>query len=143
MPTSATIASIGKASYAAGAAALTITVLITLLFMRMLIARDRYAIAVMKTLGFTNGDIRKQYSARALFVLAAGIITGTILANSLGEALSGAMIASLGVASFAFTISPLESYLLSPLLMGLAVIAATVLGTLDAGKIRISENIKE
>lgn len=138
-----TIGSIGKASYAAGAAALTITVLITLLFMRMLIARDRYAIAVLKTLGFTNGDIRKQYTARALFVLAAGIITGTILANTLGEALAGSMIASLGAASFAFTISPLESYLVSPLLMGLAVLASTMLGTLDAGKIRISENIKE
>jgi putative ABC transport system permease protein len=138
-----TIGSIGKASYAAGAAALTITVLITLLFMRMLIARDRYAIAVMKTLGFTNGDIRKQYTARTLFVLAAGIITGTLLANTLGEALAGAMIGSFGAASFAFSINPVESYLLVPLFMGLAVTASTALGTLDAGKIRISENIKE
>jgi putative ABC transport system permease protein len=138
-----TIGSIGKASYAAAAASLTITMLITLLFMRMLIARDRYPIAVMKTLGFTNSDIRKQYAARALFVLVAGIILGTVLANTLGEALAGAMIASLGAASFNFTVNPLESYLMAPLLLGTVVLVSTALGTLDAGKIRISENIKE
>jgi putative ABC transport system permease protein len=41
-----TIRSIGKASYAAVVVALTITVLITLLFMKMLVAKDRYEIAV-------------------------------------------------------------------------------------------------
>ena len=52
-----TISAIGKASYAAVGIALTITVLITLLFMRMLVAKDRYSIAVMKAFGFTNSDI--------------------------------------------------------------------------------------
>ena len=138
-----TIRSAGQAAYAAAGVALTITILITLLFMRMLVARDRYTIAVMKAFGFTNTDITAQYVARSVFVLVVGILLGTLLANTLGEALAGAVIASFGAASFAFEVNPLTAYLVSPLLMGLAVLLATIFGTLDAGKIKISENIRE
>jgi len=139
----ATIRSVGKASYAALVIALTITVLITLLFMKMLVTKDGYSIAVMKAFGFTNSDIRSQYVARSVFVLIVGVLLGTLLANTLGESLAGAVIASLGASSFKFTVNPLVAYLFSPLLMMGAVLAATFLGTLDAGQIKISEKIKE
>jgi len=137
------ISAIGKAAYAAIGVALALTVLITLLFMRMLVAKDRYAIAVMKAFGFTNTDIKAQYVARSVFVLIVGILLGTLLANTIGETLAGAMIASFGASSFKFVINPAFAYLLSPLMMAGAVLAATVFGTLDAGQIKISENIKE
>ena len=136
------IQAIGKAVYAAMAIALTIAVLVTLLFMRMLVAKDRYAIAVMKAFGFTNTDITVQYISRAVFVLLIGLILGTLLANTVGELLAGALIASYGATSFKFAVNPLMAYLISPLLMGVAVLLATFFGTLDAGKIKISENIK-
>ena len=139
----ATISAIGKAAYAAVGVALALTVLITLLFMRMLVAKDRYAIAVMKAFGFTNADIKAQYVARSVFVLIIGILLGTLLANTLGEILAGAVIASFGAASFKFIVNPAFAYLLSPLLMAGALLAATFFGTLDAGRIKISENIKE
>ncbi|MDX9952794.1 MAG: ABC transporter permease [Anaerolineae bacterium] len=139
----ATISAIGKAAYAAVGVALALTVLITLLFMRMLVAKDRYAIAVMKAFGFTNADIRTQYVARAVFVLSLSVLLGALLANTLGQALAGAVIASFGAASFRFIVNPALAYLLSPLLMAGVVLAATVFGTLDAGHITISENIKE
>ena len=110
---------------------------------RMLIAKDRYAIAVMKAFGFTNSDIKVQYVARAVFVLVIGIILGTLLANTLGEALAGAAISSFGASTFAFVVNPVEAYLVAPLLMVGSLLVATMLGTLDAGKIKISENIKE
>lgn len=138
-----TISAIGKAAYAAIGVALTLTVLITLLFMRMLVFKDRYAIAVMKAFGFTNADIKAQYVARSVFVLVVGVLLGTLLANTLGEALAGAVIASFGAASFTFSINPFFAYLFSPLLMAGVVLVATVLGTLDAGQIKIAETIKE
>jgi len=138
-----TIRSVGKASYAAIFVALTITVLITLLFMKMLVAKDRYSIAVMKAFGFTNSDIRAQYVARSIFVLIIGVLLGTFLANTLGEALAGAVIASVGASSFKFVVNPLGAYLLNPLLMMGTVLAATFFGTQNAGQIEISENIKE
>ncbi len=138
-----TINAIGKAADTAIVVALVLTMLITLLFMRMLIVKDKYTIAVMKAFGFTNTDIKAQYVARAVFVLIVGILLGTLLANTIGEILAGAVIASFGASSFQFVINPTFAYLLSPLLMASVVLAATFLGTLDAGQIKISENIKE
>lgn len=138
-----TINAIGKASNTSMGIALTITVLITLLFMRMLVAKDRYSIAVLKAFGFTNADIKAQYIARSVFILVVGILLGTLLANTLGETLAKMVISSFGAASFKFVINPVFAYLLSPLMMAGMVLAATILGTLDAGQIKISENIKE
>ena len=138
-----TISSVGKAAVAAIAVGLVITLLVTLLFMKMLISKDRYPIAAMKAFGFTNPDIKAQYISRAVFVLIAGIVLGTILANTLGATLAGAVISSFGASSFQFEIDPLSAYLLCPLLMVCSVLFATIAGTSGAGKIKISENIKE
>ena len=138
-----TIAAIGVASYAAIGVAVATTVLVTLLFMRMLIAKDRYAIAVMKAFGFTNRDIRAQYLARAAAVVILGILVGTLLANTLGEALAGAVIGTFGATTFSFVVDPAFAYLWSPLLMLAATLIATVAGTWDAGRIRVAENLRE
>ncbi|USB33514.1 ABC transporter permease [Paenibacillus sp. YPG26] len=137
------ISSVGKAAKSALIAALLITALVTLLFMKMLVAKDRYSIAVMKAFGFTSSDIRTQYAARSVFVLMAGIVLGTLLANTVGEKLAGAVISSFGASAFHFTINPLTVYLLSPLMMTGSVLIATILGTSGARHIRISGNIKE
>ncbi|KOS64259.1 ABC transporter permease [Lysinibacillus agricola] len=138
-----TIKSVGKASIAAIAIGLVITVLVTLLFMKMLVVKDRFSIAVMKALGFTNSDITMQYGSRSIFVLIIGIVLGTLLANTLGEVLTGAVITSFGASSFKFSVNPLSAYVLCPLMMGCSVLIATIIGTSGAGKIKISENIKE
>ena len=139
----ATTGAIGRAAVAAIAVALALALLITLLFMRMLVAKDRYAIAVMKAFGFTNADIRTQYLARSALVLTVGVLLGTLLANTVGEALAGAVIASFGAGSFAFVVDPWSAYLLSPLLMAAVTLFATLTGTSDAGRIRISEHLRE
>lgn len=138
-----TISSIGKASFAAIAVALVVTLLVTLLFMKMLVAKDRYSIAVMKAFGFTNSDITAQYVSRSVFVLIVGIVLGTLLANTLGEILAGTLISSFGASSFKFAVNPLSAYLLSPLMMVCSVLIATIIGTSGVGQIKISENIKE
>ncbi|WP_098747688.1 ABC transporter permease [Paenibacillus sp. EZ-K15] len=138
-----TINSVKKASDAAVVVALMISVLITLLFMKMLVAKDRYSIAVMKALGFTNSDIKVQYVSRSVFVLIVGIVLGTLLANTLGEMLAGAVISSFGASAFHFAVNPLSAYLYSPLMMIASVLIATMIGTSGAGQIKISENIKE
>lgn len=137
-----TLNSVKTASYVAIVISLIITVLIIMLFMKMLIAKDRTSIAVMKSLGFTNSDIQVQYISRSVFVLIIGIVVGTLLANTLGEVLAGAMISSFGADSFKFTVDPLSAYVLCPLIMTGAVLIATIGSTLGAGQIKISQNIK-
>ncbi len=135
-----TLLAIEKASVTAIVVALVIITLITLLFMRMLIIKDRASIAIMKAFGFANRDIKAQYMARSVVVLVAGIILGTVLANTLGEALAGAAIASFGAASFRFSINPVFAFVLCPLMMAGTALAATAIGTMHAGQIHISNN---
>lgn len=138
-----TISSVGKASYAAITIALIIIILVTLLFMKMLIAKDRYSLAVMKTLGFSNWDISLQYLSRAALVLIVGVVLGILLANTLGEMLAGILISGFGASSFKFEVNYFFTYLLSPLLMASTVLITTIIGTSCAREIYITENIKE
>lgn len=138
-----TISSIQLASRAAIAVALSITMLVTLLFIRMLVVKERYSIAAMKAFGYTSSDIKVQFVARSIFVLAIGIVLGTLLANTLGELLAGMVISSFGASTFEFMIDPLTAYVLSPLLMLASVFIATVIAVSHAGQIKISDHIKE
>ena len=135
--------SIKNISVAAMIAALLMTILVTLLMMKMLIAKERHSIAVMKSLGFTNRDITVQFFSRFALVLFLGTLGGTILANTLGEVLAGAVIASFGAATFKFVVNPVSAYLISPLAMCCAVVLAVALGTSGVENIRVSAHIKE
>lgn len=138
-----TISSVENTSYAALAIALSITLLVTMLFMKMLIAKDIYSIGVMKAIGFTNRDIREQYMTRSLVILLISVLLGTLLANTLGETLGGMVLSSFGASSFQFTPNPLWAYFLCPLGMICAVLIGGSIGTFQAGKIKLSEQIKE
>jgi putative ABC transport system permease protein len=135
--------SIKKAALASIAVALSVSALLVALFIKMLLAKDRYPIAVMKALGFTDFDISIQYVSRSLLVLALAIVLGTLLANTLGEFFAGAIIASLGATAFSFVVKPLTAYLVSPLLLLCAVLLATVFTSFGSKAITISDNIKE
>jgi len=138
-----TINAIKKVSSAALVVALVMCVLVTLLFMKMLIAKDRSPIAIMKAIGFTNVDISIQYAVRSVVVLILAIIAGTFLANTLGEFLTSTVIASFGAASFDFMINPLTAYVFCPLALLSVVLLATLIGTFQAGHIKIMDHIKE
>ncbi|MBP3888164.1 MAG: ABC transporter permease, partial [Cellulosilyticum sp.] len=138
-----TLASIQKASRVALMIAVFMSFLITLLFIKMLMAKDATYIATLKALGFKNKDLTKQYMARSGGVLGIAIILGIFLANTLGEVLAGILISSLGASAFELTISPIETYILCPLLMIGAVVVATLVGADGMKAIKISENIRE
>lgn len=124
-------------------ATILLTMLVTLLFMKMLVAKDRYPIAILKSMGFTGADIKWQYLTRSLTVLVLSVIIGTILANTLGELVGVAIISSFGATSFAFTIKPWFVYVVSPLLLMCCVSASTLLGISRIQTVKISEHIKE
>jgi putative ABC transport system permease protein len=138
-----TMDAIQKASYASVAAATLLTVLVTLLFMKMLVAKDRYSIAVLKSFGFTGTDIKRQYVTRSLLVAALGVIIGVILANTLGEPVGALLISSLGATTFRFVVNPFYAYLFAPLLIAGCACVATLLGIRDIRPLKISEHIKE
>ena len=137
------IDAVQKVSYAAIGIAIMLIMLVTVLFMKMLLTKERYSIAVMKSLGFKTSEIRIQYLARAYAVLILGILIGTILANTLGELLGAGLIASFGASSFRFVINPVYAYLFSPILMAASVGIATRLGISGISSFKIPDYIKE
>lgn len=134
---------IQMASTVAILATVLLTLLVTVLFMKMLVAKDRYPIAILKSMGFTGADIRGQYLTRSITVLVLGVIIGTILANTLGELVGVAIVSSFGATTFHFVVTPWFVYLVSPLLIAGCVVAATMMGVSGIQTIKISEHIKE
>lgn len=141
------LGSVRDAVDAASVVALAVTVLlsllVTVLFIRMLVAKDRYSIATLKAIGFTAADIRGQYLTRSIAVLVLGVSIGTFLANTLGELVGVAIVASFGASAFHFVINPWFVYLMAPLLMAGCVVAATRVGVSGIRWIRISQHLKE
>ena len=138
-----TILAIKKVSYTSIAASVLLTILVTLLFMKMLVTKDRYPIAILKSLGFTCSEIRRQYVARSIFVLIFGVVVGTALANTLGELAGVALISSFGASSFHFEVNPLFAYLFSPFVIAVCVYVATIFGISDIDLLLVSDHIKE
>lgn len=122
--------------------AVLITGLITSLFMKLLLVKDKKEIATLKAIGLTNQEIRNQYLARSLTILVIGIGLGTGLAMTLGKTISGLVSAGLGGVSVQLTGSPLI-YLGCPLLLLLVTYLTTRIVTAQAGKIEIAENLKD
>ncbi len=138
-----TVAAIKRASYASIAAAAILTLLVTLLFMKMLVTKDKYPIAILKSLGFNKRDIYGQYMVRSAIVLIAGVLIGTALANTLGELVGVGLISSFGASTFHFEINLVFAYLFSSTLMTVCVYFATRFGISDISTLKISEHIKE
>ncbi len=116
-----TIAQLEKVTFIAIAAGLLVSMLMTALFLKMLIARDGSQIAIMKSLGFSLRHIRIQYLAKTLSLLAIGILLGTVFANTAGQRLVSMLWTFMGAAQISFVIDPLQAYLLFPLLLMLSV----------------------
>jgi putative ABC transport system permease protein len=112
----------------------SVTILITAMFLKMLTVRDTPGIRIMKGLGFTAGNIRKQYITRMLATLFTGVIVGTFAANTLGQGLVGAFMSGMGVSEMRFIIRPLLAYIACPFALAGIVTLTTFAGTVSVGK---------
>lgn len=88
---------------AAGIAVLVITVVL-LLFLRLIVERNRYTISLYKALGFTGGELERSCFRRGFFPAVSGIAAGLVLGNLWGGALCGMILKSFGADGFRFVI---------------------------------------
>ena len=117
--------------------------LITLLFIRMIFAREEGEAALQKALGFSNRRLRLAYGLRILLVLTAGLAAGNVLEGLLGDALGGAALSLTGISGIQFIRHPLFSYLLVPLFMTFSTLPAVLWGTGGLEKMNIQKALKE
>lgn len=122
---------------------LLLIMLITVMFLKLITAREHSEISVKKAMGFTNGDIRVQLGIRILLIQFVAIIVGTILANFLGEIIFGFMLSSMGVSKIRMLVEPITSYILCPAVQLLVVFITVILGTKVVRKYHIRDQIIE
>ena len=60
---------------------LLLIMLISVMFLQLITAREHSAIAIKKAIGFSNRDLRIQFGIRILVIQSVAIIVGTVLAN--------------------------------------------------------------
>jgi len=96
-----------------------LVMLISILFLKLRLARDLPEIAVLKAVGFSEHDIRKQYLIKMGCVTATGIMAGIILTNVLGEKIVNLALsfAGIGINKVNLISNPLVVYLISPLFL--------------------------
>jgi putative ABC transport system permease protein len=90
---------------------------ITSLFVRLMITKEVYGIAVMKSIGFTNSAIRLWQVLRILILMVASTLVGVFAANTLGGRLLGVLFRIFGLTKLDLTIVPLQVYVIYPLLI--------------------------
>jgi putative ABC transport system permease protein len=110
-----------------------INALITILMMKTFISKEKGEIAMLKSIGFRNSDLRFWQSARINIVLVVAIVLGIILSKFLGPVTAGQVFAVMGVHNIEFKVQPLEVYLLYPIIL-LAV--TTAIAYLSAGTVK-------
>ncbi|MEK5398100.1 ABC transporter permease [Paenibacillus sp. FSL K6-2859] len=125
------------------AISISISVLITALFLKMLLAKDVSQIAILRSIGFTLEDIRKQYQVRLLLVSGLGIILGTFAANTIGQKFTQLFGSFMGASKIQFVVNPVVAYLVLPLFFMLIVALTTVVSTISMKKSNLSKLIVE
>jgi putative ABC transport system permease protein len=101
--------------------------LITVLFLKLRLAKDLSEIAVLKAVGFTEQDIKKQYMIKIGCVSIAGILVGTIFTDVLGEKIVNfaLSLSGLGIKEVGLIVNPVLQYIMCPLLLLVLILLVT------------------
>ena len=138
-----TVRALGSAALVSAGVGLAVAALITGLFMRLLMARDAFAIAVQRAIGVRDRLIQRQYVVRGITLLVAGVVVGTVLAALLGGGLAGAALSPVGLSSIRLATNPWLVYLLTPAALLAVVVAATTASTRPARGGSLSTTLKD
>lgn len=122
---------------------LLLSIIITVMFLHLIMAREHRAIAIKKAIGFSNRDIRIQLAIRIISIQFLAIVVGTILANSLGEGIFGMMLSSMGVARITLLVDPIRAYLICPTVQLIVVVITLIIGTKAVRNYQIRNQITE
>lgn len=108
-----------------------VATLVTTLFLRLRLARDRPTRDALTALGFSSRELAAQVRTRTLLAVAAGTAAGLVFAATGGETLAGGLLVALqlSVSDLTFLPDPWLVHLLYPLLLVGAGLAGVALAT--------------
>ncbi|WP_025273140.1 FtsX-like permease family protein [Haloglycomyces albus] len=98
---------------------LGVAVLITCLFLKLRLTRDRTKMGMLSAIGFSTGEIIAQVRGKTLLTVAVGTVLGVAFTATVGESFVGSFIAlaGLGIADLSFLPNPWLVYVAYPLIL--------------------------
>ncbi|CQR56699.1 ABC transporter permease [Paenibacillus riograndensis] len=138
-----TIARLKLVTGLAIAVSLAVTIMMTSLFLKMLLAKDTSQIAIMKSMGFTHRDICWQYLTKIVSVASIGIVSGTFASGTIGEALVRLLGSMMGASRIELAAQPLLAYLVLPCGYLLTVGLAAIISTLSVKRVSNAQHTAE
>lgn len=138
-----TIAMVKRITGIALIACIFLIFLIVSLFTGMLYLKDQGQNALLKAVGFTGREIRRQYHIKIALISLTGLLLGNALILSLGDFLGAGLLSLIGVRGVRFLRDPLFSYLFVPFILLLSSFSATAFGIRGLRKIRAAQLLKE
>ena len=109
------------------AVAIALAFLVAALFAVLVVARESSQIGIQRGIGMSTRRLRVQYLVRFCAVLLAGVVLGTTVVETLGEAAVGGVLGYMGAPDIAFMTNPWLVRLVLPGALALAVVAAVLL----------------
>ncbi len=119
--------------------AIMVICIVILLFMRLIIERNRYSISVYKALGFTNRRLKYFYFTKGMVSVIAGMVIGLLLGNLCGESLCGIILKSFGADHFRFVIAWEQVLFVIPAIILLVTVVSIWIGIANIQQIRAYE----
>ncbi len=110
---------------------------VILLFTRLKIWQEKKDIVLKKALGVSCKHIKRDYLARTLCFMAAGVIIGVFMGVVLGEQLAGTLMGMLGAGGFRFIIDRWMVFLLVPCISLAVALMGVRTATREVGEIKI------
>ena len=117
---------------------LLIIFIVVILFMRLMIEKNRFNISLEKALGFNDGYISKKYFTSCFFRVMIGLAAGILLGNILGEFICGQILKSFGAFGFRFVIRWEQIFFILSIILFVSV-AGIKTGSMDVKKIKAYE----
>ncbi len=116
-----------------------INAFIVMLMQKMFVIREKGEIAMLKSVGFSNGKIVKWQTKRIALVLFVGIILGTITGVPFSQITAGQVFKFMGASSITFEIKALEVYVIYPVVIFVVSLLMCVLAMLGVKKINVND----
>lgn len=118
---------------------LGINFLITSLIVRMLLTKEVPEIAVLKSIGFKDKDIRNWQVTRIGIILVLSTIIGTIAGNLLGGPLTSGIFKMMGATQINLLVEPLQVYVIYPVILIFTTMIAVITNLSGVRKTKIWE----
>ncbi|MBQ9895532.1 MAG: FtsX-like permease family protein [Ruminococcus sp.] len=119
---------------------LVICILIVVLMERSMVEKDKCEIALIKSLGFRNGNIMKWHTFRMMITAVVASILAIIVSVPVTKAFGNSIFGMLGAGkNLRYVIKPAEVFGLYPVIFMTVIALATVLAAISAAKIKASD----